>query len=438
MAIIHFSRREIEARIVYWGPAMSGKTTSLKALHAFAPRGRRGALQTLDTLEERTLYFDYLPLMWGSIAGFQGRVKVVGVPGQPLYHQTRRLLLQGADGVVFVADSGAQRLSANVESLAELQRSLAALGRSLDELPVLLQYNKRDLPDALPVKVLQLGLNPRDLPWFETVATDGTGVGDAFQAMFDLVSRRVEQELATGERGGLVVGARPEDQVGPDEEVRRTLEAVVAVRTAEDAGTPEPPPAAEPEPTADPTGDEEPSSTEEAEAPIPADRGGDAEETTEEPAAPPSSEPPGFETTPAREPPALPPLAPPDDLAPAVPTPSPPPDDHTAAAPAPPVEPEAVSDLACLPAALAGCRVEAAETPVLEPGGVVRVALALRHPEGGAVHKLCVRLLPVVPEPPVRAFEPAPAPEEYRLAMLLLALAAGFGLGAAVVWWFLS
>ncbi len=180
MAIIHFSQREIEARIVYWGPALSGKTTSMRALHDYTPRGRRGVLETLDTQDERTLYFDYLPLMWGTIAGFKGRVKILGVPGQALYRATRRLLLQGADGVVFVADSHPDQLSANVQSLNELQRALASLGRSLDEVPLVMQYNKRDLADALAVRELDIALNARGPLAAATVATRGEGIADPF------------------------------------------------------------------------------------------------------------------------------------------------------------------------------------------------------------------------------------------------------------------
>jgi len=455
MAIIHFSRREIEARIVFWGPALSGKTTSLRALHAFTPRGRRGQLETLDTVEERTIYFDYLPLMWGTIAGFQGRVKVLGVPGQPLYQQTRRALLRGADAVVFVADSGAQRLSANVESIGELQRALAELGRSMDELPVVLQYNKRDLPEALPVKVLQLGLNARDLPWFETVATAGSGVAEAFQALFELLSKRIERELASG-GGEIVHGSGGAPPLPDEEEVRRTLGEIVAVRPAEeaqdrrsrevdsqaggegrgeggvDAPVPRPAPPAEAVPA----------------APAEAEAGGDppADAAEEEPPSTEEVVPPGFEDF-VPEPPADSfPLEPSATLEPAAP---PAPASTACAAAAVAEEPAAPSQrevpgpegasspevrvtLPWLPRALQGCEVCSVAAPSREPDGTVIVPLTLQEPGSGGQHRVRLCLVPELGEPQSRPALPDPS-ENQRVAMVLLALAS-FLLGFGAAW----
>ncbi|MFH1468362.1 MAG: hypothetical protein ABIO70_28495 [Pseudomonadota bacterium] len=455
MAIIHFSKREIEARIVYWGPALSGKTTSLRALHAFTPRGRRGQLETLDTVDERTVYFDYLPLMWGAIAGFQGRVKVVGVPGQPLYQQTRRLLLRGADAVVFVADSGAQRLSANVESLSELQQALTALGRSLDEIPMVLQYNKRDLADALPVKVLQLGLNARDLPWFETVAIEGGGVADTFQALFELLSRRIERELASG-GGDLVRGSGGMAPLSDEEEVRQTLGEVIAVRSAEEAGErrgapgpspqeaapapEEPPPAPADAPALAPLG--APSAETAAEA-LPAER------TEEEPLSTEEAVPPGFEELgqeqrtdpllierPASASAVLPVPAPeqPSAEAPpaeAIPLPTP----RAASRYDDPAPPYAVVTLPYLPRALQGCEVHSVADPILEQDDTVILRLTLREPQSGRHRRVRVRLVAEPSEQQSRPFVPDPAPREnYRAMMLITALVSfAFGVGASWV-----
>ncbi|MBN1334747.1 MAG: hypothetical protein JXB39_02170 [Deltaproteobacteria bacterium] len=236
MAIIHFARREVEARIVYWGPAYCGKTTNLRSLFHTMPPTQRGDLVTLDTEGERTLLFDYLPITWGSIAGFNGRIRVLGVPGQPLYRDTRRLLLQGADGVVMVVDSHPDRLEMAVESLYELELDLADLGRSLVDMPFVLQYNKRDLPSAMPLETLQQTLNRRGLPSFPAVAIDGTGVHETFEAIATAVSERVGRELTGGMSQATVRGAEEgETPVSDEEEVQSRTEEIRAVRSAEEA-----------------------------------------------------------------------------------------------------------------------------------------------------------------------------------------------------------
>ncbi len=403
MAIIHFSQREIEARVVYWGPALSGKTTSLRALHDFTPRGRRGVLETLDTQDERTLYFDYLPLMWGTIAGFRGRVKILGVPGQALYRATRRLLLQGADGVVFVADSQPDMLSANVESLNELQVALRSLGRGLDELPLVFQYNKRDLADALPVKVLEAALNARGSKAIETVAINGDGIAESFHAILEAVSTRVEQEIAGGSDRDLVRGAISAPL--PDrEEVRQTLHAIAQLRPDEERGSI---PAHEPleeEPS-------EPFSTEEVASEPPS-----TEEAPPEP--PPSEEPPEI-TEPT---PALPPRDP--DPAPAEPEPD---------GPA-----YAVVTLPYLPRQLEDYEVNAVHEPIIESDGTVMVRISVRHPVSGRHRRVRVRLVTDEPHEPVRTPLPELEAEGSHTLPTIFTLLIGFGLGVGVVWLFLS
>ncbi len=236
MAIIHFARREVEARIVYWGPAFCGKTTNLRSLFHTMPPTQRGDLVTLDTEGERTLLFDYLPITWGSIAGFSGRIRVLGVPGQALYRDTRRLLLQGADGVVMVVDSHPDRLDVAVESLYELELDLADLGRSLVDMPFVLQYNKRDLPSALPLPTLQNTLNRRGFPSFPSIAIDGTGVHETFEAIATAVSERVGRELTTGLSQATVRGATEGEAPASDvEEVQTRIAEIRGVRPAEEA-----------------------------------------------------------------------------------------------------------------------------------------------------------------------------------------------------------
>ena len=399
MAIIHFSQREIEARIVYWGPALSGKTTSLRALHDYTPRGRRGDLETLDTQDERTLYFDYLPLMWGTIAGFRGRVKILGVPGQALYRATRRLLLQGADGVVFVADSHPDQLSANVQSLNELERALASLGRSLDEIPLVMQYNKRDLAEALAPKVLQMAINARGAPAVETVATTGEGITDAFQAALEVVSARVEQELAGGSESDLAGGSESDLVRGaispplPDaEEVRQTRQAIAQIRPEEPAALP----------------------VEQTEASAPGLED-DADTLVVDNL-------PGFDEVPVERP------------ASAVPT--------TPAAPRPPADLSApayaVVTLPYLPPAMDGYEVHSVAEPILEADGTVMVRIAVSDPVNGRIRRVRVRLVTDLAPPRESSYEPAPEPPSPHVVPTLFTLVIGFGLGVGVVWLFLS
>lgn len=188
MPFVNYSTREINVKIVYYGPGLSGKTANLQHLYARAPAQAKGRLISLATETERTLFFDFLPMNLGSLGGFQVRFHLYTVPGQVFYEASRRLILKGADGVVFVADSDPLRLDATGQSFHDLCRNLSEYGLSIPPLPAVLQYNKRDLPSALPLGELRavLGKDAKGLPEFEAVAIQGTGV---FETLKDLARR---------------------------------------------------------------------------------------------------------------------------------------------------------------------------------------------------------------------------------------------------------
>lgn len=193
MPIVNYASREITCKIVYYGPGRSGKTTNLHYIYDRVPDGRRGAMVSLATQNERTLFFDFLPLDLGTISGFTTRFQLYTVPGQVYYATTRRLVLQGADGVVFVADSQSRQLEENIESLQDLHANLAEHGVDARSVPLVLQYNKRDLPPdlLLPVPALEDALNFRGVPSFEADALHGAGVFETLRSISELVLRRL-------------------------------------------------------------------------------------------------------------------------------------------------------------------------------------------------------------------------------------------------------
>ncbi|MFQ5839512.1 MAG: ATP/GTP-binding protein [Candidatus Methylomirabilales bacterium] len=182
MSFINYSAREINCKLVYYGPGLCGKTTNLQHIHQKVDPNTKGKLISLATETERTLFFDFLPLELGAIRGFRTRFHLYTVPGQVFYDASRKLILKGADGVVFVADSQIERMESNIESLENLERHLDAQGISLDKISLVLQYNKRDLPNVVPVEELQRALNFRNVPWFEAVAPKGIGVFETLKA----------------------------------------------------------------------------------------------------------------------------------------------------------------------------------------------------------------------------------------------------------------
>jgi signal recognition particle receptor subunit beta len=195
VSLIHPLAREISAKIVYYGPGLSGKTTTLKYIYEHTRPERRGQLLTLATEGDRTIFFDFLPLHVEQVQGMGVRFQLYTVPGQVFYEATRRLVLNGADGVVFVADSQRSARDSNLQSFDNLRANLAEMGIDLARFPLVFQYNKRDLSDLLPVEVLRSDLNAIGAPEFETAATIGLGVLEALRAISALVIRSLANEL---------------------------------------------------------------------------------------------------------------------------------------------------------------------------------------------------------------------------------------------------
>jgi hypothetical protein len=183
MALINVASREIHCKIVYYGTGYCGKTTNLQHIFSHAPPSARGDLLTINTESERTLFFDFLPLDLGSVHGFRVRFHLYTVPGQVLYERTRVAVLNGVDGVVLVVDSGADKLDENFASLIELETNMRLLGKDLGDFPFIIQWNKRDLPRAVPVATLDRYLNRRRVPTFEASAMAGDGVFATLRAI---------------------------------------------------------------------------------------------------------------------------------------------------------------------------------------------------------------------------------------------------------------
>ena len=193
MSLVNFTTREITCKIVYYGPGRSGKTTNLHYVYQRVPDQRRGRMVSLATQTDRTLFFDFLPIDLGQISGFTTRFQLYTVPGQVYYNATRRLVLQGADGVVFVADSQARQLDENLESLQNLQSNLLEHGVDIRTMPLVLQYNKQDLPRELVLTPPELddALNFRGVPSFAADALHGAGVFETLKGISELVLKRL-------------------------------------------------------------------------------------------------------------------------------------------------------------------------------------------------------------------------------------------------------
>jgi signal recognition particle receptor subunit beta len=196
VSLVNFTTREITCKIVYYGPGRSGKTTNLHYIYGRVPDARRGRMVSLATQTDRTLFFDFLPIDLGQISGFSTRFQLYTVPGQVYYNATRRLVLQGADGVVFVADSQARQLDENLESLQNLQANLLEQGVDVRTVPLILQYNKQDLPRELILSPADLddALNFRGVASFSADALHGVGVFETLKAISEMVLKK----LATG------------------------------------------------------------------------------------------------------------------------------------------------------------------------------------------------------------------------------------------------
>lgn len=191
MTFINYASREINCKIVYYGPGLCGKTTNLQHIYDSTAQEAKGKLISLATETDRTLFFDFMPLELGTVRGFKTRFHLYTVPGQVYYDASRKLILKGVDGVVFVADSQEERMDANVESLYNLEENLQTQGYDLMKLPYVLQLNKRDLPNVIPMEDLMHELQKKDEPVYEAVAMNGTGVFDTLKA----VAKQVLTEL---------------------------------------------------------------------------------------------------------------------------------------------------------------------------------------------------------------------------------------------------
>ena len=187
MSSINFATREISCKVVYYGPGLSGKTTNLQVIHQKMPQDKRTDMVSLATEGDRTLFFDFLPLNLGDIKGFKTRFQLYTVPGQVYYNSTRKLVLRGVDGIVFVADSQRSRQAENLESLQNLRQNLQDYGMDLDDMPFVLQYNKRDMDNVFTLDELNKELNPRNVPFFPATAHNGKGVVTTLKTIAMLV-----------------------------------------------------------------------------------------------------------------------------------------------------------------------------------------------------------------------------------------------------------
>jgi len=193
MVQINFALKEVNCKIVYYGPGMSGKTTNLEVVHQKAPEENKGELTSISTDGDRTLFFDFMPLDLGNVAGMRTKFQLYTVPGQVYYNSTRKLVLQGVDGVIFIADSDPEKLQENIESYENLIENLREYGKDIREVPHVIQYNKRDLPNALPVETLDKALNKFGVPTFEAVAATGEGVFPTLKVLAGMVLESIDR-----------------------------------------------------------------------------------------------------------------------------------------------------------------------------------------------------------------------------------------------------
>ena len=213
MVTINYAFREISCKIVYYGPGLSGKTTNLQYVHGRVPAKSRGDLISLATESDRTLYFDFLPIHVGDIAGFATKFQLYTVPGQVFYNATRKLVLRGVDGIVFVADSQTAKMDENIESLSNMYENLRENGIDLNEIPIVMQYNKRDLPDVSSIQALEQTLNPEGRPYVEASAVNGAGVFDTLKRITKLVLEQTKERTTVAPPSSPAVHA-PDEPVG--------------------------------------------------------------------------------------------------------------------------------------------------------------------------------------------------------------------------------
>ena len=215
MASINYAARQISVKIVYYGPGLSGKTTNLQVIHKKTPQEHKSDMVSLATETDRTLFFDFLPLDLGKIKGFATKFQLYTVPGQVYYNATRKLVLRGVDGVVFVADSGADKVQENLESFQNLEDNLAEYGYQRESIPIIIQYNKRDLPNALPIEELQRLINKYNLPYNEGVAYKGVGVFDTLKQIGKIVIDYLNKKYSRSSPGGRSAAPAPAAPAAP-------------------------------------------------------------------------------------------------------------------------------------------------------------------------------------------------------------------------------
>lgn len=195
MSFVNYHTKEINCKIVYYGPGLGGKTTNIQYVYQRTASGSKGQMITLNTENERTLFFDFLPLDLGNIRGFKTRFHLYTVPGQVFYEASRKLILRGVDGIVFVADSQVERMEANIESLQGLKKNLEAQGYDFSKIPIVMQWNKRDLPNVVSIGDLEQKLNNMDVPSFDAIATTGEGVFETLKMISKLVLLNIKGGL---------------------------------------------------------------------------------------------------------------------------------------------------------------------------------------------------------------------------------------------------
>ena len=200
MVQINFALKEVNCKIVYYGPGMSGKTTNLEVVHQKAPEENKGELTSISTDGDRTLFFDFMPLDLGNVAGMRTKFQLYTVPGQVYYNSTRKLVLQGVDGVIFIADSDPEKVQENIESYDNLVENLREYGKDIREVPHVIQYNKRDLPNAMSVEALDKAMNKFGVPTFEAVAATGEGVFPTLKVLAGMVLESIDRGSPSDKR----------------------------------------------------------------------------------------------------------------------------------------------------------------------------------------------------------------------------------------------
>jgi signal recognition particle receptor subunit beta len=195
VSFINYATKEINCKVIYFGPGLSGKTTNVQYIYENTQQDHRGRLVTLSTENERTLFFDFLPLAIGEVKGYKTRFHLYTIPGQTFYEVSRQFILKGVDGIVFVADSQSERMESNIEAFESLEKSLDKQGYDLNKLPLVFQYNKRDMAGIVTVRELESTFNPMQRPYFEAIANNGQGVMETLQS----ISQSIIRELKGGE-----------------------------------------------------------------------------------------------------------------------------------------------------------------------------------------------------------------------------------------------